>query len=860
MLTVDQAPQRVGGIAAVSYNFDLRIEPWGDGYRCRAASALAGEAVAPFDAPFAEGAVATFWAGLAGANVDQLEEYGATLFDALFVQEVGASFQRALALAQQQGASLRIRLNLTDAPALAHLPWEYLYDHRQGRFLAQSLQTPIVRYLDLSGPVKSLAVRPPLRVLVVIAHPPDAPPLDVVREWANIQQALQPLIDQGQIELEQLPQGTLAALQDRLRSNPVHVVHFIGHGAFDDVAQDGLLLFENEQGASRFVGGERLGALLRNHLPVRLVVLNSCAGARAAVTDAFAGVAQTLVRQGIPAVIAMQYEITDRASRHFSQEFYASLADGLAVDAALTEARVALFTRDHETEWGLPVLYLRAADGRIFDMGASTTQGGTITVTPQPQWHTIGSLWLGAGVVGFVLLIGLAYFLLSAWPIVRATLAVMGTALAFIIGLLGLREDRTLFPHLSQWVGATPWMQGALGTLLVLGVGLWVGVALPRIQCGPPGCPPPGVRYFAIGPWENLTPGTSPFEGVWTQGTRRTLYEKLESIPGWQGIAQDSIEVAGGVGCYLDLWIEGGFQKIETVQLSATVAARGCRHQQTIDVRAAIDEARPGVELQILELQNQLTEAILTALGVNVTPAMRETIRNTPTGDARALFLNNMAATTLDQGGDLDTAELLLRQAIEQDPAYASPHNNLARLHYLRNDFPAALAEHQQAIQLSPDNALYHFNLGLTYERMNDLAGAVAAYRTAVLLDPAYARAFNNLGFTYLLIGELKQATEALERGLALAPDLPALHKNLGRVDLAQGDPEEAIAELQRAIDLSPDGFYPEALFYLAQAQHDAGQIEMACTTLRDYLALAVEDDPERSDKANVWQDEWACP
>jgi tetratricopeptide (TPR) repeat protein len=863
MLPVEQAPQRTSATVGVSFNFDLRIEPWRDGYRCRAVSTLAGEAVAPFAAPFADGEVAAFWDGLAGATTDQLERYGAALFAALFAEEVATSFQRALALAQAQDAPLRVRLNLTDTPALARLPWEYLYDRSRGRFLAQSIQTPVIRYLDLNEPIKPLAVRAPLRLLVVIAHPSDAPALDVVHEWANIEQTLQPLVQRGQIEVERLPQGTLAALQDRLRGPPVHVIHFIGHGAFDDVAQDGLLLFENEQGASHFVGGKRLGALLRNHPPVRMVVLNSCAGARAAVTDAFAGVAQTLLRQGMPGVLAMQYEITDRAARQFSQEFYAALADGLTIDSALTEARVALFTRDHETEWGVPVLYLRAADGYIFDMDANRGPGerpATTGVTPPVQWNPVGGLWLGAGVIGLVLLIGLAYFLLAGWPLLQATLGIMGAALAFVTSLLGLREDRSLFPRLSQWVGATPWLQGALGALLVLGAGLWVGAGLPRLQCGPAGCPPVGVRYFAIGQWENLTPGASPFEGVWTQGTRRTLYDKLDSVPGWQGIARDSPEVAEEMSCYLDLWVKGEFQKVESVQLSAAVAARGCTHQQTIDVREPVDEARPGVEEQILELQNQMAEAILSAMGVNVTPAIRETIRNTPTGDARALFLNNMAATVIDQDADLATAELLLRQAIEQDPDYASPHNNLARLYHLREDFAAALREHEQAIQLSPDSALYHFNLGLTYERMADLPAAVGAYRTAVLLDPAYARAFNNLGFTHLLMGELEQATVALERGLTLAPNLPALHKNLGRVYLERNDAQKAIGALQRAIDLAPDGYYPEALFYLAQAQHEAGTAETACQTLRLYLPLAVEDDPQRNDAAHTLLGDWGCP
>ena len=57
-----------------------------------------------------------------------------------------------------------------------------------------------------------------------------------------------------------------------------------------------------------------------------------------------------------------------------SQEFYAAIADGDPVDAALSEARMAVFASDNDVEWGTPVLYLRARDGRIFDIPAGAAQ------------------------------------------------------------------------------------------------------------------------------------------------------------------------------------------------------------------------------------------------------------------------------------------------------------------------------------------------------------------------------------------------------------------------------------------------------------------------------------------------------
>jgi hypothetical protein len=98
------------------------------------------------------------------------------------------------------------------------------------------------------------------------------------------------------------------------------------------------------------------------------VVLNACEGARTSRTDPFAGAAQSLVQQGLAAVIAMQFEISDEAAITFSHEFYGALADGYPVDAALVEARKAIFAQENGLEWGTPVLYLRAPDGRVFDV------------------------------------------------------------------------------------------------------------------------------------------------------------------------------------------------------------------------------------------------------------------------------------------------------------------------------------------------------------------------------------------------------------------------------------------------------------------------------------------------------------
>jgi len=222
--------------------------------------------------------------------------------------------------------------------------------------------------MGVSRKIQPIAVTPPIRVLVMLSSPVDYPALDVEAEWTKLTSALADLLASGQIAIERLDDATLTALQKRLRRSQYHIFHFIGHGEFDQTLQEGVLLLEREQQRGHRVGSQYLGMLLHDHESLRVAVLNACEGARSSRQDPFAGSAQTLVQQGIPAVIAMQFEIADDVAGTFAHEFYGALADSYPIDAAVTEARKAIFAAGFEVEWATPVLYLRAPDGRIFEV------------------------------------------------------------------------------------------------------------------------------------------------------------------------------------------------------------------------------------------------------------------------------------------------------------------------------------------------------------------------------------------------------------------------------------------------------------------------------------------------------------
>jgi sRNA-binding protein len=366
-------------------DFDVLIERADhDAYRVRVVNAPAGPTSSiGFTVPFSQLELENFVLRIGRPRrvvrrVDEpetaaIKAFGNQLYRALFHDELEVNLLRSQSQAAAAGMGLRLRLRLSDTPELAELPWEFLYDRVRNRFVCLSDRTPLVRFLEVPDPPRPLPVSPPLRILVMISspHDPGFVELDVEQEWTKLHGVLDRLEQAGLVELERLETATLGALRQHLRRGDWHVFHFIGHGGFDSHAQDGVLLLEDQAGGGRLVTAQALGVPLHNHDPLRLVVLNACEGARSDPTDPFAGTAQTLIQQGIPAVVAMQFEITDPAAIAFTSELYAAVADGYPLDAALSQARQAIYTDVSEIEWATPVLYLRAPDGRIFDVAAT---------------------------------------------------------------------------------------------------------------------------------------------------------------------------------------------------------------------------------------------------------------------------------------------------------------------------------------------------------------------------------------------------------------------------------------------------------------------------------------------------------
>ena len=370
-------------------NFDVIVSRESERYRARVLDSPSGSGSVEFTAPFLSVELENMSLRVSRfgqqtgrrtrvPQVDSARDIGGRLFDAVFAGAVRDCYRASLAEATSKGQGLRLRLRLTDVPEIATWPWEFLFDSSQNRFIALSRETPLVRYLDFAERVEILEVAAPLRVLLVVSSPTDYAQLDVERECGKMETAVTGLKKEGRLSVDRIDVATLGELQRALTRQTYHILHFIGHGGADG-ASEGHLMFEDNDERGYAVDGSTLGTLLHNHPSMRIALLNACEGARTLGKDSFAGVAQRLVQQGIPCVVAMQFEISDASAIQFSSAFYEAVASGQPVDQAVAQGRLAIYSEVSDLEWATPVLYLRSPDARIF----APSPRGAVTAPPE---------------------------------------------------------------------------------------------------------------------------------------------------------------------------------------------------------------------------------------------------------------------------------------------------------------------------------------------------------------------------------------------------------------------------------------------------------------------------------------------
>jgi len=200
--------------------------------------------------------------------------------------------------------------------------------------------------------------------------------------------------------------ATLDRLEADLRKG-YHILHFIGHGAFNVRTRQAALYLQDTTGnARRVLDADFAGMLNRLQAPPQLMVLAACQSAQQSTNAAFTGLGPPLVQIGLPAVIAMQENVTVVTARQLAATFYRRLLEHGTVDLAMNEARGTLITNGR-FDAAVPVLFMRLPAGRLWNIDTSKktkTQQESTAMSDQGRSGGInfgsGDVHIGGDVVG----------------------------------------------------------------------------------------------------------------------------------------------------------------------------------------------------------------------------------------------------------------------------------------------------------------------------------------------------------------------------------------------------------------------------------------------------------------------------
>jgi hypothetical protein len=317
---------------------------------------------------------------------EEMITFGSQLFDTLFQGDVRRLYDEA-----RTRQPNRLDLVLTSMiPWIAEKPWEFAYDHGRRSFLATE-EIHFVRNVLTNVPADTISpCEGPLRILVVSAQPVGFGRLSIDQEAAVIRRGFESLVERKQVEIETLARATPSMIHNALTIGRYQVVHFIGHGVFDEELGEGSLIFVNENGTEYPLGERSVREIFRGR-GLSLVFLNSCESGRGGRADFNKGVAQSLVAHGLPALVANQYSVLDSSATSFAQHFYSSLAQGLSLGQSAREARIAVnyLLRGEPIDWAIPVLYARDANATICTPAKRGAPEATTAIRPSTRRSTI---------------------------------------------------------------------------------------------------------------------------------------------------------------------------------------------------------------------------------------------------------------------------------------------------------------------------------------------------------------------------------------------------------------------------------------------------------------------------------------
>jgi tetratricopeptide (TPR) repeat protein len=193
-----------------------------------------------------------------------------------------------------------------------------------------------------------------------------------------------------------------------------------------------------------------------------------------------------------------------------------------------------------------------------------------------------------------------------------------------------------------------------------------------------------------------------------------------------------------------------------------------------------------------------------------------------------------LRANRLIDEGDVETAFLLLREAVSRQPTNVAALELMAEAALRSGRWQDAEFALKSALSLQPDNLNLQLRLGGVYLAKNDASAARDVFQQLTDRYPHSDRSWAALGLLDARLGNSDRALRELEQALKENPLLPEVQLTYGELLLIAGQFDDALQALQAASNLLRDD--PQVDARLGQTLLAVGRNQEALERLRSAV------------------------
>jgi len=349
--------------------------------------------------------------------------------------------------------------------------------------------------------------------------------------------------------------------------------------------------------------------------------------------------------------------------------------------------------------------------------------------------------------------------------------------------------------------------------------------SIPAEVATPEAAPKVDAASIAVLPFADLSPAGD--QEYFSDGISEEILNVLVAVDGLEVTSRTSaFQFKGGdlgipaIAKSLNVRhvVEGSVRKSgETIRVTAQlIDAENDKHlwSQTYD--------RPLNAENIFSIQDEIAKAIVGALSQTLGVGSLEQVQvSATTQNLNAYELYLQARPLFLSRRDLDVADELLIEAIEQDPGFAKAWAMRAALQSLMSSYGYSNASEDEAgrlakefahrtLELDPQNASALTVIALVdamaardLRRKGDFVEIMAAFDQALAIDPRNASALNWRGLRLVLLGYLESALADFSRCVEIEPLYLPCNENRYVLLANLGRDEDSLAVYKAALDTS---------------------------------------------------------